>query len=52
MNRRKEEGKKVGRRKGVREGEKRKPIFIDIIIWDVYFQEILLLLSCTRSSTN
>lgn len=38
---------------GRREGrKKRKPIFIDIIIWDVYFQEILLLLSCTRSSTN
>lgn len=33
-------------------GKKRKPIFIDIVIWDVYFQEILLLLSCTSSSTS
>lgn len=46
-----EEGK--GKKEGGKEaGEKRKPIFIDIIKWDVYFQELLLLLSCTRSSTN
>lgn len=61
----KERGREEGGRKGEAEREKkekgggrregrkkRKPIFIDIIIWDVYFQEILLLLSCTRSSTN
>lgn len=46
---RRREGKKEGGREA---GKKRKPIFIDIIKWDVYFQEILLPLSCTRSSTN
>jgi len=46
-----EEGR--GKKEGGKEaGKKRKPIFIDIIKWDVYFQELLLLLSCTRSSTN
>lgn len=39
-------------REGGRGEKKRKPIFIDIVIWDVYFQEILLLLSCIRSSTS
>lgn len=48
-----EGGRKEGGREGTKEGrEKRKPIFTDIIIWDVYFQEILPLLSCTKSSTN
>lgn len=37
-------GGKAGRREGGKsggkeEGKKRKPIFIDIINWDVYFQE-------------